>query len=193
MDGKGLNQQSKKIMIVIQCKKMNVDSNDILCLCNSLDYKYSCYYYAINHDMDLNDNGELKNKHFHIVLTLSVRVRLITILNYIQKFLKIELDAITIDVCPSVSRAVQYLIHLNDNSKYQYLEENIITNNKIDCHNFISQNNYNDIEYEGDLFELCLYSKNKIDIIRKIGLARYNALYKAIDVIFNERDKYYNE
>ena len=136
-DDKGLNCQTKKIMIVIQCFKFNFSTNDITNLLYALDTKYCCFYYAIKHDLDYDNNGKLENKHFHIVLNLSCRVRLITILNFVSKFLNCSLDCITIDVCPNLIRQVQYLVHQNDTNKYQYLESDIITNDKC-YHRFFS-------------------------------------------------------
>ena len=187
-DDKGLNCQTKKIMIVIQCYKFNFSTNDIYNLLCALDTKYCCFYYGIKHDLDYDSNGKLENKHFHIVLNLSCRVRLITILNFVSKFLNCSLDCITIDVCPNLIRQVQYLIHQNDTSKYQYLESDILTNDKR-YHRFFSEDNHDFIDYEGDLFSLCLYAESRIDVVRTIGLAKYSAFHHAIDVIFNERDK----
>ena len=187
-DYEGLNCQTKKIMIVIQCAKFNFSTNDIIELLYALDSKYSCFYYSIKHDLDFDKDGKLENKHFHIVLNMSCRVRLITILNFVSKFLNCSLDSITIDVCPNLIRQVQYLIHQNDFSKYQYLECDIISNDK-NYHRFFNVDNHNNIDYEGDIFELCLQAESRIEVVRAIGLAKYSAFHHAIDVIFNERDK----
>lgn len=187
-DDKSLNCQTKKIMIVIQCFKFNFSTNDITNLLYALDTKYCCYYYAIKHDLDTDFNGEEKNIHYHIVLNMSCRVRLITILNFVSKFLNCSLDCITIDACPNLIRQVQYLTHQNDTAKYQYLESDIITNDKC-YHRFFSEDNHDAIDYEGDIFTLCLYAESRIDVVRAIGLAKYSAFHHAIDVIFNERDK----
>lgn len=184
----GLNRQTKKIMIVIQCGKVNFTSNDITNLLHNLDLKYCCYYYAIKHDLDIDINGKSKNTHFHIVLNMSSRVRLITILNYVSKFLNCSLDCITIDCCPNLVRQIQYLIHQNDILKYQYLVKDVISNDKNYLRFFDEDSHYN-IDFEGDIFKLCLYAESRIDVVRAIGLAKYSAFHYAIDVIFNERDK----
>lgn len=186
-DDEGLNRQTKKIMIVIQCGKVNFSTNDITNLLHNLDLKYCCYYYAIKHDFDIDSNGKPENVHFHIVLNMSSRVRLITILNYVSKFLNCSLDCITIDVCPNLVRQVQYLTHQNDISKYQYLVKDIISNDQ-NYERFFDVDSHNNIDYEGDIFNLCLFADSRIEVVRAIGLAKYSAFHHAIDVIFNERD-----
>ena len=87
------------------------------------DEKYSFYinyitstydYIYILHDKDLDDNGSLKKPHVHCVINVSnakwntALSESITIpLNYIQKIRNIE-------------NSLDYLIHFNDDSKYQY-------------------------------------------------------------------------
>lgn len=188
MEEVGLERQTKKIMIVIQCGKQIFSINDITSLLYSLDLKYSCFYYAIKHDLDTDKNGKVENIHYHIVLNMSTRVRLMTILNFVSKFLNCPLDCITIDVCPNLVKQVQYLIHQNDTSKYQYLEKDIISNDH-NFHRFFDLDSHYNIDYEGDIFELCLYAESRIEVVRAIGLAKYSAFHYAIDVIFNERDK----
>ena len=74
---------------------------------------YESYAYII-HDKDLNNNGELKKAHTHIVLEFnnarwssSLAEELGIAPNYLQN-------------CKNFEKALDYLIHFNDDTKYQY-------------------------------------------------------------------------
>lgn len=82
----------------------------------------SCEIYAfILHDKDVLDSGELKHKHIHLVGTLrSSKIRLSTTLNNISEICGLNTDAISIEKLADINGGIQYLIHKNQPSKYQY-------------------------------------------------------------------------
>lgn len=82
----------------------------------ALEYIKNNYenYAFIVHDKDLNNNGELKKSHTHIVLEFnnarwssSLAEELGITPNYLQN-------------CKNFEKALDYLIHFNDDTKYQY-------------------------------------------------------------------------
>ena len=81
----------------------------------ALEYIKLNYDYAmITHDQDLNEEGEIKKSHTHIVITFpnakwktAIADELGITLNYIEK-------------CRSLDNALEYLIHYNDDTKHQY-------------------------------------------------------------------------
>ena len=80
---------------------------------NSYDYAY------ILHDMDTNEQGEIKKEHWHVVLTFknakwntALAEELGITPNYIEE-------------SRSLKRSLLYLIHYYDDDKYQYKIDNV--------------------------------------------------------------------
>jgi len=76
--------------------------------------KLSYDYAMICHNQDYDDNGELKKEHYHIVLSLPNAVWNTAL----AKDLGIEVNYI--QHCRNENLALGYLIHFNDEDKYQY-------------------------------------------------------------------------
>ena len=71
-------------------------------------------YYYILHDLDTDDNGELKTKHIHLLYSLSKRVRAKTELNALCDFLFGDckyVNLISIDKWRYHDEGIQYLCH----------------------------------------------------------------------------------
>lgn len=77
--------------------------------------KRSYDYAVILHDKDLDENGDMKKAHWHVVITVGNNKRWNTALS---KELGIEMNYI--QKVRNLDRALEYLIHLNDENKYQY-------------------------------------------------------------------------
>lgn len=78
---------------------------------------YSCAY--ITHDMDLLEDGTLKKVHTHIVIKFN---------NYRWRNAIAEELGITpnyLEKCRNLENALKYLIHFNNEEKYQYDIENV--------------------------------------------------------------------
>lgn len=80
---------------------------------------YSDFAY-IEHDLDLDNNGQLKKSHTHVVIHFnnarfrnSIALELGITPNYVQS-------------CNNINLALEYLIHLNDPDKYQYSIDKVI-------------------------------------------------------------------
>lgn len=91
----------------------------------AIDYIKLNYDYAlIEHDQDLNESGETKKSHTHIVVSFAnakwntaIADELGITLNYIEK-------------CRDMDKALEYLIHYNDDTKHQYDIEEVRGNLK---------------------------------------------------------------
>lgn len=91
----------------------------------ALDFIKLNYDYAmIEHNQDLNDQGEVKKTHVHVVVSFgnakwntALAEELGIKLNYMQK-------------CRSLSNALEYLIHYNDEQKHQYSIDDVQGNLK---------------------------------------------------------------
>lgn len=78
-----------------------------------IQFHYSSYAF-INHDKDIDENGEIKKNHTHVVIQFknqkwrnSLALELGITPNYMQK-------------CEKIDKSLEYLIHLNNEEKYQY-------------------------------------------------------------------------
>lgn len=80
------------------------------------------------HDKDVNDNGEIKKPHYHVIIQLSsARPNDKYIVNQIMR--KIYLPDKLLNHAEPVSdmvSQVRYLVHADDPDKYQYNKEDII-------------------------------------------------------------------
>lgn len=73
------------------------------------------------HDMDVNDEGELKKAHIHWVGAGDART-----LASCAKILGLKENEI--EICKNCKLMVRYLLHLDDPDKYQYAAEDLDTN-----------------------------------------------------------------
>lgn len=174
---------------VIQCQKFNY-SNNLRERLENLSLLFPCKYYCIIHDKDILDTGELKGLHIHLVITFNSRIRLKTALNRICQGFKInDVNAVSISPVHDLTLCIQYLVHKNNPEKHLYKINEVFTNAEEEFYSQVMINACS-LEYDGDLFTLCLNSENKIDVLKKIGFAKFSAYAKAIDLVFLERDKY---
>lgn len=71
-------------------------------------------YAIILHDKDYNENGEIKKPHYHAIIQTKNAVWNTAL------SLKIGIELNLIQNCRNLELALNYLIHFNDDSKYQY-------------------------------------------------------------------------
>lgn len=91
----------------------------------ALEYiKLNYDYASIVHDQDVNEQGELKKSHTHVVISMpnakwntALAKELGITENYLER-------------CRSLENALEYLIHFNDDSKHQYTLEQVKGNLK---------------------------------------------------------------
>lgn len=178
-----LNTKCSQINIIISLKDVNVAD-----VSNRLE-KYLQYqtlsYCHILHDKDYDKNGIAKFPHIHCVLFNAPRKRLSTYINEISDYLKINPFAIQIEKAVNLEGCIQYLIHKNDIEKWQYTVDEIHTNiDKKDLDLFLNTEN-GCITFDR-LFQIIRHSKNKTEVIDKIGLSYYRMYRSVIIDIWND-------
>lgn len=105
-------KQSKNVMIILY----NEPSRDVIEILRPTKWAY------IKHDKDLQDNGEFKKIHWHLLLSFETKKSL----SLIAKVLQVEENLIE---CVNNYKSVErYLIHLDNGEKYQYNVEDVISN-----------------------------------------------------------------
>lgn len=125
----------------------------------------SNYEYAlIVHDKDVDEDGNLKKAHFHVILEFSyakwqhaLADDLGITSNYIQQ-------------CRNFENALEYLIHYNDENKFQYEIENVTGTLKTKLIKSLKNNSLTEEERVIDLFDFIENSKRPISVTE---FARY--------------------
>ena len=79
---------------------------------------YIEYYAFILHDRDVNDEGEIKTPHYHVVLKCNTRYAKDTVITDFAKSLKLNRVCVKCKAYHDIYGAVQYLIHQNDTDIY---------------------------------------------------------------------------
>ena len=136
---------------------------------------YGFNYYTILHDKDINDHGELKTFHYHLILTSEKKVRASQVLNILRNILCCNAENIQIDQCINFTASLKYLIHLNATDKYQYDRDNLISNqNRTYINSLLDSQSY-DYELTTDsLFDVIDKCKGDVVmIIKTIGISTY--------------------
>ena len=182
-----LNKRSSNFVIVLNSPKGRdfIEFYDFFM--NTLKaYNSNFDFYSILHDSDIKDNGELKTPHYHIVISFKngFRTRCRTILNL---FTDIEyLSCISIQLCVNLISSIRYLIHLDNEKKFQYSRDLISTNNNRMLSNYLDGTTELENLNASELIYICKeleYSRMKI--LNYIGLNNFNKYYKVIDLICN--------
>lgn len=78
-------------------------------------------YCIIIHDKDLLESGELKDKHFHAVITFTNPTKI----SVVARALWVEPQYVN-KIKTTTTSAKLYLVHKNDDTKYQYPPENVV-------------------------------------------------------------------
>lgn len=148
-------------------------------------YNSNFDFYSIFHDSDIKDNGELKTPHYHIVITFKngFRTRCATILNLFDDDTCL---CISIQLCVNLYSSIRYLIHLDNETKFQYSKDMITTNNNRMLLNYLEGNTELENLCASELISICKeleYSRMKI--LDYIGLNNFNKYYKVIELICN--------
>ena len=140
----------------------------------AIEYIKLNYDYAlIEHNQDLNENGELKKSHTHIVVSFlnakwntAIAEELGITANYIEK-------------CRSLDNALEYLIHYNDDTKHQYDIEEVKGNLQSQLKKIL----LNDGKDENTkAFELYDYIENYDGYIDEITFLKYACSIGMYDV-----------
>ena len=148
-------------------------------------YNSNFDFYSILHDSDIKDNGELKTLHYHIVISFKngFRTRCATILNLFDDDTRL---CISIQLCVNLISSIRYLIHLDNETKFQYSRDLISTNNKRMLSNYLEGNTELENLCASELICICKdLEYRRMKILDYIGLNNFNKYYKVIDMICN--------
>lgn len=185
-----LNTQTGKILLVINFAQKIIDNAVIDNLKVWLE-KNTKQYAFILHDRDVLEDGSKKTPHLHVVCNMnSAKQRIATILNDLTKSLDISPLLVTIDKYSSFNSSIQYLIHKNNEEKYQYDIKDIVTNipnPELDL--FMKYNTQSEELTAERLIDVVRKAKKRTDIMREVGLFNYRINRPVIMDIAQELNK----
>lgn len=87
--------------------------------------KYDIEYYYIYHDKDINDDGTLKKPHYHFQVYSENQKSLNSWFNFFN------VPSNRVELISKKFEAIRYLIHCDNNEKYHYQIEDIVSNGEI--------------------------------------------------------------
>lgn len=183
-----LTTQTAKINAVISLKDKSYNSIKSAIMVDLKEWcDVNCKMYAfIMHDSDILETGEHKTNHIHLVALLnSNRCRLSTTLNNLSAATGVDTLAISIDKCQDFNGSIQYLIHKNNDDKYQYDVNDIVTNLTDSELNIYLSAEGDSISLESLIAVIKRY-RSMIDIIRAVGLGVYRVYRNVIWDIYSE-------
>ena len=83
--------------------------------------KYQINYCAVGfHDKDINEFGDKKTNHYHVVLEFDGRMRLGTCFDFIQEVFHCNDNQISLEKCSDVGAQTRYILHKDELDKYHY-------------------------------------------------------------------------
>lgn len=174
-----------------QRKRFNIVISD-LSLCNAIDSKagifqllstlsnYGITYFAIIHDKDIDIQGLLKRSHLHIVVLLESIKRAKQILNIMCDLFITNSENVQLQECLSPISSVQYLTHKNNQEKYQYFYDDIMTNNYDLLTQMYGSKVVDTIITAEMLFDMVDDNLSIREIISIIGLSNYQTYRQVI-------------
>ena len=188
-----LDSQTKKFNVIInfpyQCR-----DTDVLSKINTFCNKYANEYYYILHDKDVDEFGQVKTKHIHLLFTYKEkRTRLKRMLSLLNGEIFGGMDKtrslITIAIWKDYEFGIQYLIHKNDEDKYQYKVSDVYTSDLETLTEVM------DYTAEGSLSidkikVYCWEANSLTEVLTRVGLVNSRNYLNVIKTIYNEAVDY---
>lgn len=132
-------------------------------------------YFYIIHDKDIDENGNLKTRHMHLILLSENRISTDLLINMLCMTSKgiINDNLISDKYVGNLAKAMQYLTHKNDRSKTLYSTDEVVSNNYDKFYNY-----YNALDLESlstdSLIELMDNCRSKKELLLTIGISQFN-------------------
>lgn len=152
--------------------------------------KANQYRFAlIRHDMDTDENGELKRPHWHLIAEAPTgqRPRAKTWVLRLSQVLGYPENCISVMQLTTWETDFQYLVHKNNPEKYQYSVSEVLTSDSPDVVQFVMSQT---IDVELDIPTLVRIIQEEkgslIGIGSRIGLSRLQIYIRVIDLLKRE-------
>lgn len=142
-------------------------------------------FYYILHIGEMNEQGDVKVPHFHIILSFGYRVYSSVILDCLSEVLSslYNDNLVTIDYVNDMRSCVRYLIHFDSPNKKQYSIDSIITNNKDISSFFLTEKGKLTPDVLLDNIHAC---STKSELLTAIGLENFKKYLNVINTLWYE-------
>lgn len=153
---------------------------------NSCAFAEGLKYWAIRHDADILESGEVKRPHFHVVLRFPTRHTQSAVVKYIADVVDCPKEAVSVAFANPLYRRIRYLMHLDElGTKTVYPLEKVRTNDKQELMNAYNSDSES---ITGDyLIDLVKRSRGKVEILRVLGVSCYSKYRLIISDLWNEK------
>lgn len=178
----------KNIAVVLQLQ--NDDEKEVLSLLKentSKIFGLSAYAYIL-HDKDVLENGGIKGKHVHMAIKGDVARSSNNWIAHFADNLKLDKDAVSVEMLGSEKAVLRYLLHLDDPTKHQYDRSEVITNNVEMCRR--AWNTSNSFNTSPTLEQLIEANKEGArGVYNLVGLSYFERAYRVLEKVSREDDK----
>lgn len=132
-------------------------------------------YAYINHDRDVDSEGNVKKSHFHIVFRTYSQFTRFQIYKWWQQYTFdydgernewIKRENIDIEITKDISASVEYLTHKNDPDKFQYSVNDVVSDDWEDINN-VTDGKSKDDSYE--IVEKILQGVSERELLKTYG------------------------
>lgn len=146
-----------------------------------------CDYWAIIHDQDADENGEVKRPHTHIVIEARSRHTCLGVIRAIAETFAVSQERVSVRETRNQIGSIRYLMHMDDYEKTPYPPFDVVTSSP-DMLNYSIMTTEQDLTWEA-LKKAMNTSKNLPQVIEKIGLKNYARYRMVIADFFKEMKK----
>lgn len=168
-----LSLDSQRSSFNIVLSDMSRCKNDIRTICDNMS-SLGLIYYACLHDKDLGPQGQLKREHMHIVICSMKRLRVKQVIHYFEDIAQTNFENVRVEEVVSLVYSVQYLLHINDITKYQYTREELLTNQPSNADAMLIETPKTSELTTQTLFDLIFKENlNRLELISAIGIGKY--------------------
>lgn len=189
------NQKASKWAILINAKKKtpsNAISQELRAYLSAIcNYTTARNYFAIVHDKDINELGEPKRTHLHLILEYDRKSTFSAVISEIKQASGLVDNQISIEPANSDILAEQYLIHKNDPSKHQYEPTEIETNDRQTLNDRLSARYLTQEEQEAERLEALRNANTFSELIDRAGLEYAHKYRTSFNELRQERKQDY--
>jgi len=137
------------------------------------------------HDKDTDDDGVFKTPHIHLYIDAMKRHQLKYYIYLLADLLNVPEYLISVKPADSEAGCIQYLTHKIAPQKYQYSLDGVHHNYNKELFDELYNADVRPSLSVEELIDLCR-THSKLELIKILGLSRYNLYSKTINEIYKE-------
>lgn len=160
--------------------------------CKELAQQLPSYYWAVLHDQDVTEEGEMKRPHIHLVLETSTRHTFLGVLRSVCSAFLVDETRVSVRECRQQPMMIRYLMHMDDPDKTPYNPFDVVTDDPSTLNQAITSPSQ-ELTLD-DLVKAIEKTDNPLDLARRIGLKNFKQYQRVIQELVpyvksNKRNK----